>query len=164
MLVTYIRSSSYNNYDYCQQQYFISYVLGHPTTSGKKAQMGTIVHKVMECLAACKKKLQSSPNSNLMSIKDDAIGTVNFTRSILDSSKFVDDLVDKSFEHYTSNCTHSYTKKEKNVRIQEKKQKLRKLPKRKISPLNKLQKIMRMCIKADLPNFLKKNWVNIMRS
>ena len=32
-------------------QYFITYVLGHRSTSGKKAQLGTIVHKVMECLA-----------------------------------------------------------------------------------------------------------------
>ena len=37
-------------------------------------------------------------------------------------------------------------------------------PKRRISPLNKLQKIMRTFIKADLPNLVKKNWVNIMRS
>ena len=114
MLVTYIRSSSYNNYDYCQQQYFINYVLGHPTTSGKKAQMGTIVHKVMECLAACKKQIQDAPSSSLMSITDDAIGTVTFTKSRLMSEEFVDDIVDKSFEHYTSNCTHSYTKKDKN--------------------------------------------------
>ena len=109
MLVTYIRSSSYNNYDYCQQQYFINYVLGHPTTSGKKAQMGTIVHKVMECLAACTKKLQGSPDSGLMSVEDDALGKMTFTQSILGSDKFFDELVDKSFEHYTSNCTHKYT-------------------------------------------------------
>ena len=48
MIVTYIRSSSYNNYDYCQMQYFITYVLGHQSISGKKAQLGTIVHKAME--------------------------------------------------------------------------------------------------------------------
>tara|TARA_Y100000310_G_scaffold214818_1_gene215789 strand:+ start:289 stop:1320 length:1032 start_codon:yes stop_codon:yes gene_type:complete len=114
MLVTYIRSSSYNNYDYCQQQYFINYVLGHPTTSGKKAQMGTIVHKVMECLAACKKKTQDTPSSSLMSVTDDAIGTVTFTKSRLMTKEFVDDIVDKSLEHYTANCVHSYTEKDKN--------------------------------------------------
>ena len=74
MIVTYIRSSSYNNYDYCQMQYFITYVLGHQSISGKKAQLGTIVHKVMECLsAACKKEIQDSKGSSL-SITDDAIG------------------------------------------------------------------------------------------
>ena len=55
MLVTYIRSSSYNNFEYCQMQYFMTYVLGHQTVSGKKAQLGTVVHKVMEDLAGCKK-------------------------------------------------------------------------------------------------------------
>jgi ATP-dependent helicase/DNAse subunit B len=112
MLVAYIRSSSYNSYDYCQQQYYINYVLGFPSTSGKKAQQGTIVHKVMECLSACKKKIQEMPDSGLMSIQDDALGTITFTKSILFSDEFVDELVDKSFEHYTSNCTHSYTDKE----------------------------------------------------
>jgi hypothetical protein len=55
MLITYVRSSSYNNYAYCQMQYFITYVLGHQSVSGKKAELGTIVHKVMECLAGLKK-------------------------------------------------------------------------------------------------------------
>lgn len=113
MLVAYIRSSSYNSYDYCQQQYYINYVLGFPSTSGKKAQQGTIVHKVMECLSACKKRLQSLPESGLMSVTDDALGRITFTHSKLFSDKFVDELVDKSFEHYTSNCIHSYTDKDK---------------------------------------------------
>ena len=51
MIVTYIRSSSYNNYDFCQMQYFLTYVLGHRSDSNKKADMGTMVHKVMEILA-----------------------------------------------------------------------------------------------------------------
>ena len=54
MIVTYIRSSSYNNYDYCQLQYFITYVLGHQSDSGKKADMGTMAHKAMEILAGLK--------------------------------------------------------------------------------------------------------------
>ena len=78
MIVTYIRSSSYNNYDYCQMQYFITYVLGHRSISGKKAQLGTIVHKVMECLASCKKELQDNPAKS-MSITDDAVGEIKFT-------------------------------------------------------------------------------------
>ena len=55
MLVTYIRSSSYNNYAYCEMQYFMTYVLGYQSKSGKKADMGTMVHKVMEVLAGLKK-------------------------------------------------------------------------------------------------------------
>ena len=41
MIVTYIRSSSYGNYDFCQMQYFMTYVLGYRSESGKKAQQGT---------------------------------------------------------------------------------------------------------------------------
>lgn len=108
MIVTYIRSSSYNNYDYCQMQYFITYVLGHRSISGKKAQLGTIVHKVMECLASCKKELQDNPAKS-MSITDDAVGEIKFTEKKLFTKKFVADLLDRSYEYYTESCTHHYT-------------------------------------------------------
>ena len=61
MLTTYIRSSSYNNYEFCQMQYFITYVLGHQSDSGKKAELGTMVHKVMEVMADLKKFMQDNP-------------------------------------------------------------------------------------------------------
>lgn len=109
MIVTYIRSSSYNNYEYCQMQYFITYVLGHQSTSGKKAQLGTIVHKVMECLAKCKKAIQDNPKSKSLSIEDDALGKINFTTSSLFTKTFVSKMLDMSYEHYTSSCVHSYT-------------------------------------------------------
>ena len=109
MIVTYIRSSSYNNYDYCQMQYFITYVLGHQSTSGKKAQLGTIVHKVMECLASCKKELQDANKKTGLSITDDAVGKITFTEKKLGTKKFVKDLLDLSYKHYTENCTHNYT-------------------------------------------------------
>ena len=108
MIVTYIRSSSYNNYDYCQMQYFITYVLGYRSISGKKAQLGTIVHKVMECLASCKKELQDNPAKS-MSITDDAVGEIKFTERKLFTKKFVADLLDRSYEYYTESCTHHYT-------------------------------------------------------
>ena len=109
MIITYIRSSSYNNYDYCQMQYFITYVLGHQSVSGKKAQLGTIVHKVMECLASCKKELQDTGRKTGLSITDDAIGEVKFTAKKLYTKKFVKDLLDSSYKHYSENCTHHYT-------------------------------------------------------
>tara|TARA_R100000008_G_scaffold43121_1_gene24928 strand:+ start:298 stop:1320 length:1023 start_codon:yes stop_codon:yes gene_type:complete len=109
MIVTYIRSSSYNNYDYCQMQYFITYVLGHRSISGKKAQLGTIVHKVMECLAACKKELQETNKKIGLSITDDALGEIKFTAKKLYTKKFVKDLLDSSYQYYTESCTHSYT-------------------------------------------------------
>ena len=108
MIVTYIRSSSYNNYDYCQMQYFITYVLGHRSISGKKAQLGTIVHKVMECLASCKKELQDNPAKS-MSITDGAIGEIKFTEKKLFTKKFVADVLDSSYKYYTESCSHHYT-------------------------------------------------------
>tara|TARA_R110002020_G_scaffold460313_1_gene678774 strand:+ start:1342 stop:2307 length:966 start_codon:yes stop_codon:yes gene_type:complete len=89
-------------------QYFITYVLGHRSISGKKAQLGTIVHKVMECLASCKKELQDNPAKS-MSITDDAIGEIKFTEKKLFTKKFVADVLDSSYKHYTESCSHHYT-------------------------------------------------------
>jgi len=108
MIVTYIRSSSYGNYEFCQMQYFMTYVLGHRSDSGKKAQQGTACHKVMECLAACKKELQQKPDDKKLIIVDDAIGEVEFTPKKLYTKKFVKDLLDRSYEHYTSMDNHRY--------------------------------------------------------
>lgn len=108
MMVTYIRSSSYGNYDYCQMQYFLCYVLGHQSPSGKKAQLGTMVHKVMECLASCKKHLQDHPDEKTMTITDDALGEIEFTKRKLYTKKFVDDLLKRSYEWYQKDCIHKY--------------------------------------------------------
>ena len=106
MLVTYIRSSSFNNYSYCQMQYFLTYVLGHQSTSGKKAQLGTIVHKVMEVLAGCQ-HLQQDGKKMLLS--DDALGDIKFNRKKLQSDDFVEDILKQSYDWYTSSCVHKYT-------------------------------------------------------
>ena len=108
MIVTYIRSSSYGNYDYCQMQYFLTYVLGHRSPSGKKAQLGTMVHKVMECLASCKKYVQDNPDEKTMIIKDDALGDIEFTSRKLGTKKFVEDLLKRSYDYYKSSCIHNY--------------------------------------------------------
>ena len=88
----------------------MTYVLGHRSPSGKKAQMGTIVHKVMECLSRAKKALQE----NKLSFTDDSLGRVRFTESSLFTDKFVDKMLAKSYDHYTSDCIHHYTKGDKN--------------------------------------------------
>jgi len=108
MLVTYIRSSSYNNYAYCQMQYFITYVLGHQTISGKKAELGTIVHKVMEVLASLKKEHQDSGKRKRIMINDDALGKVSINKTDLFSEALVSDLLDRSFKFYTNGSNHSY--------------------------------------------------------
>lgn len=114
MLVTYIRSSSYNNYSYCQMQYFMTYVLGHQSVSGKKADVGTIVHKVLECLASLKKAEQElKGKSKKIVIEDDSLGKISITKQELYEDKTVSALLDKSFEFYTENSSHSFTKLDK---------------------------------------------------
>ena len=108
MLVTYIRSSSYNNYKFCEMQYFLTYVLGHQSISGKKAQLGTIVHKVMEVLGGCKKIFQDSTEKEML-LNDDALGELSFPKRRLYTKKFVNEIIKLSYEHYTKNCTHNYT-------------------------------------------------------
>ncbi len=110
MLVTYIRSSSYNNYSYCQMQYFITYVLGHQPDSGKKAELGTIVHKVMETLAKLKKYQQDNPKKTKLIITDEAVGEINIKKADLFTDDCVKDIIQKSFNFYTSDSKHNFTK------------------------------------------------------
>lgn len=114
MIVTYIRSSSYNNYAYCQMQYFITYVLGYYPSSGKKAELGTIVHKVMESLAALKKELQNSDSKiKKLTINDDALGKVSINKNELFSVALPDNLLDQSFEYYTKNSHNNFSASDK---------------------------------------------------
>jgi len=115
MLVTYIRSSSYNNYAYCQMQYFITYVLGHQPDSGKKAELGTIVHKVMETLAQLKKYQQDNPKKLTLSIEDDALKTVSIKKNELLTSTLVDKLLSRSFDFYTGGSKHTFTKGDRDL-------------------------------------------------
>lgn len=110
MIVTYIRSSSYNNYAYCQMQYFITYVLGYQPDSGKKAELGTIVHKVMETLAKLKKYSQDHPTATRLVIDDDALGKIDIKKSELMTKGFVNGLLQKSFHSYSSASKHNFTK------------------------------------------------------
>ncbi len=109
MIVTYIRSSSYNGYDYCQMQYFLTYVLGHRSDSGKKADLGTMVHKVMEVLAGLKKAQQDGPRKKYLALEDDAVGKVRITKDRLLTDDLVEELVDLSFNSYKKGSKHKWT-------------------------------------------------------
>lgn len=76
MIVTYFRSSSLGRWEYCEHAYFIEYVLGHKGISNQRAEQGTIVHKVMECLASMKIALQN--DSDCTFIVDDRLGRLEF--------------------------------------------------------------------------------------
>lgn len=116
MLITYIRSSSYNNYAYCQMQYFMTYVLGHYSTSGKKADLGTIVHKVMESLARFKKEDQDKDGrTKYLKINDDAIGTIQRPRNTLHDDEMIEVLLNLSYSHYTNNSPHKWSDSDEQV-------------------------------------------------
>lgn len=106
MIVTYVRSSSYNGYDYCQMQYFLTYVLGHRSESGKKADLGTMTHKVMEVLAGLKKFQQDNPRKKYLLVDDDAVGKVRVHKDELLSDDFVESLVDLSYDSYKKGSPH----------------------------------------------------------
>lgn len=114
MLCTYVRSSSYNQYNYCQMSYFITYNLGFNPPSGKRADIGTIVHKVMEMLARFKKEIQDNPKAKKIELLDDALGTVSTTKSNFLKESIVSDLLDASFDYYTKRSSHNtFSKKDK---------------------------------------------------
>lgn len=108
MLVTYVRSSSYNNYAYCEMQYFITYVLGHRSKSGKKADMGTMAHKVMEVLAGLKKYQQDHPHAKYLRVNDDAIGKFKCEKKDLHSKELVNVLIGLSVEAYAKNSDNKF--------------------------------------------------------
>ena len=108
MLITYVRSSSYNNYDYCQMQYFITYVLGHQSDSSKKAELGTMVHKVMEVLAGLKKYQQEKPRVKYLKVDDDAVGSVKVAKDGLYTDECVEKIADLSYKSYVKNSKHKW--------------------------------------------------------
>lgn len=75
MITTYFRSSSLNNWNFCQQQYYLTYVLGLERQPGRKANMGTATHKVLEVLANLKKESEQVSQPEIY-IYDDALGKV----------------------------------------------------------------------------------------
>jgi len=113
MLVTYVRSSSYNNYEFCQMQYFLTYVLGWRSSSGKKADMGTMAHKVMEILAGLKKFEQDNPRKKYLVVEDDKCGKVRIHKDRLHTDELVDELTEKAIADYAATSTHKFYRKER---------------------------------------------------
>lgn len=104
--VPYFRSSSFNGWDYCQQQYYLNYVLGLPQDVNAKAQKGTMFHKVMECLALGKLALQNKGIA-----EDDVCGIIDTER--LYDINYVYELLDIAFEHYRKHDPDSFLPKDK---------------------------------------------------
>jgi len=89
----------------------MTYVLGYQDETNKKAEKGTVTHKVLECLALLKLAVQN----NKKYITDDVLGKYKFNHEdLLTSTKLTDDLVDsinkeRSYKSkYTWPCTIKY--------------------------------------------------------
>lgn len=80
----------------CEQQYFIEYVLGLRGPSNKKADKGTITHKVLEILAV----IQKCKQDGIISFEDDCIGLVNTNDYCLDT------IIEKVYDYYTKQFKH----------------------------------------------------------
>lgn len=80
----------------CPMQYFIEYNLGHRSPSNKKADKGTICHKVFEILAFI--KLNQQQNNRYF--EDDIIGPVDITNYNLNT------IIEQVYQYYTSQFTH----------------------------------------------------------
>ena len=80
----------------CEQQYFIEYVLGHRSPSNKKADKGTICHKVLEILAGLKLSIQNKQTH----YNDDIIGLINIKNYHLNT------IIEQVYTHYTSQFKH----------------------------------------------------------
>lgn len=86
----------------CEQQYFIEYVLGHRSPSNKKADKGTIVHKVLEILAIMKKTHQDKQKF----IIDDIVGKIDIIQNDMFDASFIYEMIDQVYGYYTSQFTH----------------------------------------------------------
>jgi hypothetical protein len=97
--IVYFRSSSFNSHRMCPMQYYMEYTLGWRGKSGKKADKGTIVHKILEIGALAKKGLQKGRKT----FKDSQIGRIQTANYDPD---YLNGIIDKVYEYYTSRTPH----------------------------------------------------------
>lgn len=77
--VTFVRSSSLNQWDYCQHSHFLTYTLGYQQDTNVKTEQGSAVHKVMEILANLKLFKQNNPDLDYVECTDEALGHVRYS-------------------------------------------------------------------------------------
>lgn len=80
----------------CEQQYFIEYNLGIRSPSNKKADKGTIVHKVLEILASIKLSQQNKESEYI----DDILSNIDV------NEYNIDHIVERVYSYYTSQFKH----------------------------------------------------------
>ena len=97
--VVYFRSSSFNCHRFCPMQYYMEYTLGWRGPSNKKADKGTIVHKVLEICAVAKKGLQDGKKI----IVDEHIGRVSTGNYKPD---YLNKVITRVYKYYTDRLQH----------------------------------------------------------
>jgi hypothetical protein len=97
MIVSYFRSSSYSTYDFCPMKFFIGYTLGHREPVNKKATLGSMTHKALECMARKKLAMQRGEPS----FKDDETG-IEFNVHDFEARHGAD----LAFDYYSKRETH----------------------------------------------------------
>lgn len=107
MYISFLRSSSYGAYSFCQQKYFFSNVLGIREQSNQKAAKGTITHKALELLA--RRKL--AEQNNQIEVVDDESGEI---WNIVDLTP--DKALDFAWDFYTMGVEAHHTWKEADKR------------------------------------------------
>ena len=97
--IVYFRSSSFNCHRMCPMQYYMEYGLGWRGSSGKKADKGTIVHKILELCALAKKALQEGEKV----FNDHEIGEIETDNY---DPEYLNEIIDRVYEYYTSRLPH----------------------------------------------------------
>lgn len=97
MIITFLRSSSYTAFSWCNHKYFLHYVLGLDDPSGKKADLGSITHKALELLARRKFTQQKGKTT----FREEEIG-LSFSVAEMTPER----AVQTAWDYYTPRITH----------------------------------------------------------
>ena len=104
MIVSYLRSSSFNSHEFCPQQFYLDYVLGIKEDPNIKTVKGTIVHRVLEAIANTKIVDQEDGYF----YEDKIAGKVQLLRSDCPPRVIVHDLesiVERCYDHFAAKHT-----------------------------------------------------------
>lgn len=86
----------------CPQQYFFEYVLGWKSLSNKKADKGTIVHKVLEILA----EMKYAEQNRTKIVKDDIVGDIDMDTCSMFDNNFIMNIINKVYNYYSKHNNH----------------------------------------------------------
>jgi len=86
--------------------------------SNKKADMGTMAHKVMEILAGLKKFQQDNPRKKYLEIVDDKCGKIRVSKDRLYLDDFVSEMCELATDAYASDSIHKFYPADRKVVVE----------------------------------------------